>query len=152
MGPCGGATGPICHWDVAPWNVVAGEDGSLSVIDWDGVGPGDRTAELAYAIHGFVPMVRDEACADIGWGTPPDRVERTEAFVSVYGLADDRRAALADAIVANAHDAIVFLRQMVRERREPWASRWTADGGAAAHADLAVAELTASRWTAPRRG
>jgi aminoglycoside phosphotransferase (APT) family kinase protein len=33
---------PICHMDLAPYNVVASPSGELAVIDWDGAGPGDR--------------------------------------------------------------------------------------------------------------
>src|SRR5207245_357451 len=66
----GSSSGPICHWDLAPYNVVKAPDGSLAVIDWDGCGPGDRMAELAYAIDAWVPVRRDAACVSLVACTP----------------------------------------------------------------------------------
>ncbi|MER5641060.1 phosphotransferase [Kitasatospora sp. NPDC002227] len=48
--------GIIAHHDLAPWNLVANGAGSLAFIDWDGAGPGSRLWDVAYALHGFVPL------------------------------------------------------------------------------------------------
>ncbi|HZU72457.1 MAG TPA: GNAT family N-acetyltransferase [Acidimicrobiales bacterium] len=140
--------GPICHHDLAPWNVVIGPTGELSVIDWDGAGPGDRMAELAYAACGFVPVKGDAKCFELGWIRPPDRVSRLEAFRRGYGLGDADRAELADAIVTSVRSGAAFGEQMHAEGREPWASIWAEDMGAADRADVSLAEHVASEWRA----
>ena len=139
-------TGPICHHDLAPWNMVAGADGELYVIDWDGAGPGDRMAELAYAACGLVPMRRDHKCAELGWLRPPDRVGRLEVFRRAYGLSDQDRPAMADAIIASMRSGVTFGEQMYAEGREPWASWWAADLGAGDREDLAAAEAVVEQW------
>lgn len=65
---------------------VAYPDGELAIIDWEGAGPGDRMAELAYAAECFSPLRRDDLCRQLGYVTPPARVERLETFVRGYGL------------------------------------------------------------------
>jgi len=142
--PHGG--GPICHWDLAPWNVVTSPEGALGIIDWDGAGPGDRMFELAYAIHGFVPLRRDAECRRLGWVNPPPRVGRLEEFWQSYGLPSSERSTLADALIDCARDGAAFGEQMHAEGREPWASRWAADEGAGDGEDLAVAEAVAREW------
>jgi GNAT superfamily N-acetyltransferase len=141
-----GGSGHICHHDLAPWNVVAGPTGELSVIDWDGVGPGDRTAELAYAACGFLPMKGDVKCAELGWLRPPDRVSRLEEFRAAYGLADDDRSTLSDAIVASVRSGAEFGERMHAEGREPWASLWALDRGASDREDVALAERVTREW------
>lgn len=141
--------GPICHHDLAPWNLVAGPDGELSIIDWEGAGPGDRMAELAYAACGLVPMKRDGKCAELGWLRPPDRAARLEAFRRGYGLADDRRDELADAVVASMRSGLAFGEQAFAEGREPFASWWAVDMGAREREDVAAAEEAVAEW---RRG
>lgn len=140
-------TGPICHNDLAPYNVVISPNGSLGVIDWDGAGPGVRMAELAYAIDGFVLLRRDSFCRHLGWSTAPSRAERIEVFVQAYGLRDEDRPVLADALIHNARDRLAFGEAMYAEGREPWASWWAKDRGAGDREDLTVTETAVSEWT-----
>jgi len=141
-----GGQGPICHHDLAPWNVIVAPDRSLAVIDWEGAGPGDRLAEVAYAIHGFVPLRRDSECARLGWREPPDRASRIEAFFGAYGFSAGDRDALADALVVCGRGGVAFGEQMYREGREPFASWWAADMGAGDRADLAATEAAVCEW------
>lgn len=143
--------GPICHWDLAPYNVVASPNGDLSIIDFDGAGPGDRMRELAYAIDSFVLLRRDATCFELGYQAPPARVDRIETFWQNYGLPASERTTLADALVANAHDRLAFGEQMYAERREPWASFWAVDRGAGDREDLVVTERAARAWLARYR-
>ncbi len=138
--------GPICHHDLAPHNIVISSDGKLGVIDWDGAGPGDRLGELAYAISGFVPLRRDSRCEELGWSSPPDRVERLEVFARGYGLPDGERSALADALIKSARGGVAFGEAMHARGREPWASWWAKDRGAGDREDLVVTERAARKW------
>ena len=50
------STGPVLHGDLAPWNVVVGDDGHWTLIDWDEVETGEPAWELAYVLHTFLPL------------------------------------------------------------------------------------------------
>jgi aminoglycoside phosphotransferase (APT) family kinase protein len=144
----GGVTpgGPICHRDLAPYNVLSTPSGELAVIDWDGARPGDRLLELAFFIESFALVRRDATCRRLGYTTPPDRVARVEAIWRGYGAAEGRRPLLAQALVTNAADRAAFGRAMYEQRREPWASWWAEDRGAGDAEDLDVTEAVADRW------
>lgn len=48
-------TGIIAHHDLAPWNLVISPR-QWAFIDWDLAAPGSRLWDVAYALHGFVPL------------------------------------------------------------------------------------------------
>jgi thiamine kinase-like enzyme len=48
----------IAHHDLAPWNLIL-DDQQWAFIDWDVAGSGTRLWDLAYAMHGFVPLSAD---------------------------------------------------------------------------------------------
>jgi hypothetical protein len=54
----------LLHGDLAPWNVVVGEDGRWTIIDWDGVGAERPVWELAYVLYTFVPLWPVSTIAD----------------------------------------------------------------------------------------
>jgi hypothetical protein len=52
--PAEGPCDIIAHHDLAPWNLVVGS--RWAFIDWDCAAPGTRLWDVAYAVHGFVPL------------------------------------------------------------------------------------------------
>ena len=46
----------ICHFDVAPYNVVLKPDGKVALIDWDVAAPGTPILEVAKVVNSFSPV------------------------------------------------------------------------------------------------
>ena len=136
----------VLHGDLAPWNVVVGDDGSWTLIDWDAVAPGAPAWELAYVLHTFVPLWPNTPFAD----DDDEIIRRAERLANAYG-AD---AALLDEALGLVPDKCRALAAATEERAaagEPAFQRLVADGhpqvwrGAADH----VADRL-PRWSGPR--
>ncbi|MWJ16845.1 phosphotransferase [Clavibacter michiganensis] len=56
----------LCHNDLSPWNFILRPDGSMCIIDWDGVGWGTREWDLGYAIKTFVGLEPGTGVANNG--------------------------------------------------------------------------------------
>ena len=81
-----GAGEIVCHNDVAPYNLVLRDDGSLAIIDWDVASPGTPAFDLAFTACAFAPMHAAEECRRLGWRDEPDRVGRLGELLDAYGL------------------------------------------------------------------
>ena len=51
-----GRAAQTCHRDLWADNLRRTTAGTPCVIDWDSAGPGSRLWDIAYAVHGFVPL------------------------------------------------------------------------------------------------
>lgn len=87
----------ICHFDVAPRNIVLRSDGEIAVIDWDVAAPGTVRAELAKAANAFLDPGQTPAGA-------PYIARRIGVLLEAYGT-DFGESFVADMVDAARHSA-----------------------------------------------
>lgn len=116
----------FCHGDPGPWNFVWQDGEAVGLIDWDYLHPASRLDDVAYALHWFGPLRRDEFVLD--WHhfpAVPDRRGRVRAFVDAYGGLPrfDVPGAVASRIQATSD----LTRSLAEAGEEPQRT-WVADG------------------------
>jgi Phosphotransferase enzyme family len=104
----------IAHHDLAPWNLVVGD--RWTFIDWDVAGPGTRMGDLAYAMHGFVPLTPS---------TDPERAgHRVRVLADAYGASPEERRDLLGRLEPRTRVMHDFLRDQAALRNLPWLRHW----------------------------
>ena len=131
----------ICHHDLAPWNLVRSQS-TLTIIDWDGAGPGSRLWDLAYAAHGFVPLSPGGARGERVAG------ERLAALVDGYGLDQSQRLELLELLEPRIRSMYELLRDGHETSTPPWSQRWDEGHGQVWLADAEYVKERSHVWAA----
>jgi aminoglycoside phosphotransferase (APT) family kinase protein len=130
----------IVHHDLAPWNLIHGPADTWTFIDWDCAAPGTRLWDLAYAIHGFIPLSANPA------HQRPDTDHRLRVFVNAYGLDEQQRQELIPLLSRRCRAMYDFLRAQSAEGVEPWRTLWGEGHGAAWSRDADWIGQRRERW------
>jgi Ser/Thr protein kinase RdoA (MazF antagonist) len=138
--PAEGTCDIIAHHDLAPWNLVIGP--TWSFIDWDGAGPGSRLWDVAYAVHGFVPMSANPA-----WQRR-DAAVRLRVFADAYGLTEAQRLDLVPMLARRARAMHDFLARQAAAGMQPWLGLWRDGHGDAWRADAGYLARQEADWSA----
>jgi hypothetical protein len=116
----------FCHGDPGPWNFVWRNREAVGIIDWDYLHPAPRLDDVAYALHWFGPLRRDEFV--LAWHhfpAVPDRRQRVRAFVEAYGRLP--QFDVADAVTTVIQATSDRMHSLARGGQEPQRT-WVADG------------------------
>lgn len=99
----------ICHFDVAPYNLVLRDDGEVSLIDWDVAAPGSPRLELAKVANSFATLydgdqsaVASSAGLSFGPAMQARVIHRVRVLLDAYEL-DDRAGFIDNMLDASAH-------------------------------------------------
>jgi hypothetical protein len=132
-------TGIIAHHDLAPWNLVI-SPGHWPFIDRDTAAPGSRLWDVAYALHGFVPL---SANPRYQRGSPAHRMR---LFADAYGLDQAQRQELLPMLARRAKAMHDFLAGQVATGTQPWTRLWHAGHGRAWRADTDYIAKREDTW------
>lgn len=100
----------ICHYDLAPYNVVYDGTEPVGMIDFDAAGPGRRVDDIAYFAYRFAPLVADSNFSDGGWDAGIDRFDRLRQILDVYPT--DERLLIPDIVI----ERLTGMRQWILDR------------------------------------
>ena len=132
-------TGIIAHHDLAPWNLVTSPR-HWAFIDWDTAAPGSRLWDLAYALHGFVPL---SANPRFQRNNPAHRMR---LFAGAYGLDHAQRHELLPMLARRTKAMHDFLAGQAAAGTQPWARLWREGHGGAWLADTRFIARHEHRW------
>jgi aminoglycoside phosphotransferase (APT) family kinase protein len=130
----------IVHHDLAPWNLIHTPMNTWAFIDWDSAAPGTRLWDLAYAIHGFIPL---SANPDY---QRDDTDRRLRTFADAYGLDEQQRRKLVALLGPRSRSMHDFLRVQSARGAEPWTTLWREGHGTVWSEDADWIEQRRQRW------
>ena len=129
----------IAHHDLAPWNLVIGER-QWAFIDWDTAAPGTRLWDLAYAMHGFVPLSADPA------HQRDDAGRRLRLIADAYGLTERERVNIIPLLARRTRAMRDFLAEQASQGTQPWARLWQEGHGDAWRGDAGYIARREGQW------
>ena len=129
----------IAHHDLAPWNLIIG-DQQWAFIDWDVAAPGTRLGDLAYAIHGFVPLSANPTYQR------EDAGRRLRLIADTYELTEEQRLDILPLLVRRTHGMYAFLAEQAARGVQPWTRLWRHGHGEAWRADTEYIAQHEDRW------
>ena len=129
----------IAHHDLAPWNLIV-NDGQWAFIDWDTAAPGTRLWDLAYAIHGFVPLSANPAYQR------DDASHRLRLIADTYGLTGQQRLEVIPLLARRTQAMHAFLAQQAARGIQPWTRLWHEGHGDAWQADASYITQREQQW------
>lgn len=136
--PAEGDCDIIAHHDLAPWNLVIGP--RWAFIDWDLAAPGTRLWDVAYAVHGFVPL-----SANPRWQRH-DAPLRLRVFADAYRLDESQRRDLVPMLARRARAMYDFLASQAVVGVQPWTGLWETGHGEAWQADADYIQGHEAAW------
>jgi hypothetical protein len=129
----------IAHHDLAPWNLIVGGP-RWAFIDWDLAAPGTRLWDLAYAIHGFVPLTANPAYQR------HDTSHRLRLMADTYGLTEQQRLEIIPLLARRTEAEHIFLAQQAALGTQPWTRLWHEGHGDVWHADTEYIVRHDAEW------
>jgi Phosphotransferase enzyme family len=129
----------IAHHDLAPWNLVI-NDYQWAFIDWDLAAPGSRLWDLAYAIHGFVPLTANPTYQR------SDASHRVRLIADSYGLTEQQRQQIIPMLARRTRAMHTFLVDQAAHGSQPWARLWQEGHGEAWQADTDYIAQRQRQW------
>ncbi|HEV2451966.1 MAG TPA: hypothetical protein VGS62_08560 [Streptosporangiaceae bacterium] len=109
-------------------------------IDWDLAAPGSRLWDVAYALHGFVPL---SATPRYQHGNP---ARRMRLFAGAYGLDQAQRRELLPLLARRTQAMHDFLAGQAATGAWPWARLWQHGHGRAWQADTSYITGREDTW------
>jgi len=129
----------IAHHDLAPWNLII-NDHQWAFIDWDVAAPGTRLWDLAYAIHGFVPLTANPTYQR------DDATHRLRLIADTYGLTEQQRLEIIPLLARRTRSMHTFLAEQAARGTQPWTRLWQEGHGDAWHADTEYITRREHQW------
>jgi hypothetical protein len=129
----------IAHHDLAPWNLIA-NDHQWAFIDWDVAAPGTRLWDLAYAIHGFVPLSADPT------HRRDNASHRLRLIADTYGLTERQRLEVVPLLARRTRAMHTFLAGQAAHGIQPWARLWQEGHGDVWQADTDYIAAREYQW------
>ncbi len=129
----------IAHHDLAPWNLII-NDQQWAFIDWDTAAPGTRLWDLAYAIHGFIPLTANHTYQR------HDANHRLRLIADTYDLTQQQRRDILPLLAQRTHSMHTFLAEQAAQGAQPWTRLWQEGHGNAWQADTDYINHREHQW------